>query len=106
MQSLWRNDRAADKTLNFFIGNYHWKSKEFFFWSCTKTLFTKDYDKRSEHTLKIFGFKFSGEFFTVGLFRYEDKYTASLSRRKGKKKHELALTEKFHAIKLNFVNRQ
>lgn len=105
MQSLWRNDRAADKTLNFFIGNYHWKSKEFFFWSCTKTLFTKDYDKRSEHTLKIFGFKFSGEFFTVGLFRHEDKYTASLSRRK-EKKHELALTEKFLAVKLNFVNRQ
>ena len=49
-----------------------------------KILQTKICGKCTEHTFKIFGFKFSGEFFTVCLFRHEDKYTASLGRRKEK----------------------
>ena len=42
-----------------------------------KALLKKKHGKRTERTFKIFGFKFSSKFFTVGLFRYEDKHTAS-----------------------------
>ena len=38
-----------------------------------KTLLNKKHGKRTERTFKIFGFKFSSKFFTVGLFRYEDE---------------------------------